>query len=108
MATIPTTGTEIDRVTLPSGLTAKVREVGSCMQLRWPRWVGSAVLLLFVVDASDNIGVCSALVGLLDTLAEAREAGKPTLLVLNMVSLTRPRCTQPSGDRRPKANGRHQ
>lgn len=84
----PTIGVDITSITL-HGIPLDLREIGGAISSRWNIYLSASANLIYVIDASDNGQLPSALVMLHEILANrAIMRNKPMLIALAKVDMT--------------------
>ena len=87
-SSMPTVGVEINTITLQTGETLTLREIGSAISSRWDNYIPDCAHIVFLVDASDLGHVASAIVLLQEILSNAHHLiGKSILIALNKTDL---------------------
>lgn len=87
--TQPTTGVDLAKLALADGEPqVVVKEVGTCFQQRWDKWVVGADGVLVVLDTSPQAAHEASMVAALDVVGMVAQSPTPVLVVLNKSDLS--------------------
>ena len=85
--TIPTVGTNIERVQLSSNVSCTLKEYGGQMIPLWSNAYKDSSMVIYVVDSSNSLQLSVSTIALLDLLSAETLKGKPVLLFFNKTDL---------------------
>ncbi len=81
--TVPTAGTNIERVKLSNSVTCKLRECGQSIAPLWRSYFNDCNMVIYVVDITNSVQISAATMLLLDILTAKELRSKPLLIFLN-------------------------
>lgn len=85
--TIPTVGTNIQRLQFSKNTSCTLKEYGGQMAPIWCNAYKDASMVIYTIDASNRLQVSFSIVALLDLLSAEPLKGKPLLIFFNKTDL---------------------
>lgn len=83
MHTVPTAGTNIERIQFAKGVVCTLRECGPIIAPLWSSYYSHSNMVVFVVDMTNKTQVSAATMLLLDVLSAKELESKPVLIFFN-------------------------
>jgi len=85
--TIPTVGTNIEKVQLSSNVSCTLKEYGGQMIPVWSNAYKDSSMVIYIIDSSNSLQLSVSTIALLDLLSTETLKGKPVLVFFNKTDL---------------------
>ena len=81
--TVPTAGTNIEKLKFSNNVTCTLRECGQSIAPLWSSYFTDCTMIIYVIDTANSVQLSAATMLLLDILTSKKLKNKPVLIFLN-------------------------